>query len=143
MTSLDLTDIEFPIEVTEPTARYWLALEADEFVVPRCNACDQWFFYPRMVCPSCGSRDVEYVPASGRGRIYSYCRHHQIALAHLTSLAPFVTVLVELAEGPRMLGLLDGEPRIGLPVEVEARPTRGAVTVPVFVPIAGRGEVQP
>lgn len=58
--------------------------------------------------------------ASGKGRIYSYAVHHRPALPGFDS--PFIIVLVELEEGPRIVGnLLDARPddiEIGRSVEL-------------------------
>jgi uncharacterized OB-fold protein len=52
---------------------------------------------------------------------------------------PYVAAVVELDEGPRLTtNLVDGEFRIGDPVEVAWRARPGAPPVPVFRP-RGRG----
>jgi uncharacterized OB-fold protein len=54
---------------------------------------------------------------------------------------PYTVLLVDLAEGPRMMGLLDVEPdpaavRCDMPVEVELRASADGFRVPIFVPTA-------
>jgi uncharacterized OB-fold protein/acyl dehydratase len=61
---------------------------------------------------------VDYVVASGRGTVFSFVVHHAPKVPGRT--LPFVTALVELEEGVRMLGELrdvdPGKVEIGMPV---------------------------
>jgi hypothetical protein len=115
------------ISPSPDAAPFWEACERGELVLPYCLACADFFFYPRTLCPRCGSRELEWRPASGRGRLYTFCIQHQTPLPELREAVPFVTALVELEEGPRMMTLLvDVEPdpaaiRCELPVEVTFR----------------------
>lgn len=65
---------------------------------------------------------TDYQVASGRGTVFSYVVHHAPRVPGRTRF-PFVIALVELEEGPRMLGELrgidPGDVQIGLPVQIE------------------------
>ena len=106
-------------------APFWTALSEHRLVVPRCGGCDTAFFYPRVLCPSCGGRDVGWSAASGRGTVYSFCVIHRSSVPGLDDAVPFVTGLVDLAEGPRVMAFLRGFPddpeqiRCGAPVVVD------------------------
>ena len=137
--SLDLSSMDLPISPSPDAAPFWEAAARGELVLPRCQSCDQVFWYPRTLCPTCGSRHIEWVAASGHGQVHAFCIHHSSPLPHLRDATPVVTVLVELDEGPRMMGFLDADPdsatvRCGMPVVAELRPTGGDIRVPVFVP---------
>jgi uncharacterized OB-fold protein len=137
--TLDLSNVDVPISPSPDAAAFWEACARRELVLPRCGACETVFWYPRSVCPACGSREIGWMPASGRGELHAFCIHHSSPLSHLRRLTPVVTALVELDEGVRMMGFLDAEPdpaivRCGMPVAVEFRSTAGDVSVPVFVP---------
>lgn len=105
-------------------APFWEAARRHEWRLPYCRRCSGYFFYPRPHCPTCGSQEIEWRAASGRGRIYSFCIHYQSALPEFRDATPFVTVIVTLAEGPRLMGLLVDVPpdpaaiRCDTPVEV-------------------------
>lgn len=137
--ALDLSATSFPI-LPSPDARpFWEAADRGELVLPRCDACAATFWYPRAHCPTCGSRAVTWVPASPHGTLHAFCIHHSTPLAHLRDLVPFVTALVDLADGPRMMGLLEVAPdpaaiRCDMPVEVQLRATAEGPRVPIFVP---------
>ena len=37
----------------------------------RCKKCGKAYYYPRTVCPFCGSSSIEIIKSSGTGEIYS------------------------------------------------------------------------
>ena len=140
--ALDLTAVELPIVPSPDAAPFWSAVERGELVLPSCATCGP-FWYPRILCPACGRREISWTAASGRGAIHAFCIHHHSALPHLRPLLPVVSVLVELEEGPRMMGLLDAEPdpavvTCGMKVEVDLRTTGGPTRALVFVPTLQR-----
>lgn len=104
--------------VDQESAPFWDGLTRGELTLPSCMTCGRAHYYPRIVCPHCGSASLEWSVLSGRGTVYSVTRCHR--LDH--ERRPFVQViaLVDLAEGPRMLvEVLDAsELRIGDPVRL-------------------------
>lgn len=85
-------------------------------LLPRCRSCQRFFWYPRVRCPSCGSRDVERVESPGVGTVYSYSSLR----AGKNATGDQVLAYVRLAEGPLVLTTLTGvEPeaaQVGMPV---------------------------
>ena len=128
-----------PLSPSPDALPFWEAARRHELVLPWCNACAAFFFYPRTACPSCGSRDLSWKPASGRGTVYSFCIQHQSRVPGYAGATPFVTAIVELEEGPRLMTILvDVEPdpaavRCGSPVEVSFVDVDEGV-LPVFRP---------
>lgn len=94
------------ISPSPDAAPFWDAAARHALVLPHCLDCDEPFFYPRALCPTCGSRNLTWVTASGRGTLHSFCVQYHCDLPGLTESVPFVTALVDLAEGPRMMGFL-------------------------------------
>ncbi len=103
---------------TEP---FWEAAADGRFVLPRCNACDEVIWYPRLFCPSCGSNDVSWFEASGNGTVYSFTVVER-GQGGWREHSPYVLAYIELAEGPRMLtNVIDVDPdtvAIDMPVTV-------------------------
>ena len=64
--------------------------------VPTCGACGKAHWYPRAICPFCGSDKVEWRAASGRGTIYTFSVMRR-------AKEPYAIAYVTLAEGPAML----------------------------------------
>jgi uncharacterized OB-fold protein len=124
--------------VTDDSAVFWDAAAAGQLVAQRCGQCGVLRHPPRPMCPHCHSLDVDVVPLSGRGTLYSYAVLH-----HPQNPAfdyPVLAALVDLEEGVRILSnLVDVAPddiRIGMRVEARFEPTVGDRAVPVFRPAA-------
>jgi uncharacterized OB-fold protein len=121
-------------------APFWEAAARHELVLPFCGACEAFFFYPRVICPRCGSREVQWRQATGRGRVHTFCIHHQSQLPGFRDAVPFVTAIVELEEGPRLMTFLAGvdpDPaaiRCDMQVEVAFTELDDGQVLPVFRP---------
>jgi uncharacterized protein len=128
-------DVPVPTPESQP---FWDGAAAKELRLPFCAECERFFFYPRIVCPHCQSRAVEWRTGSGRGRLASFVISHrpQMGIEH----APFVIALVELEEGIRLMsGLVDVEPdpeHVSLDMELEVTfQQRGDQWLPMFRPV--------
>lgn len=91
-----------PGRVSPDNREHFEGLEEGRLLVPRCDGCGAVFWYPRHFCPACGSREVTWLEASGRGTVYSFSiiRRGQGAYAEA---GPYVLAYVELEEGPRVM----------------------------------------
>jgi acetyl-CoA acetyltransferase/uncharacterized OB-fold protein len=123
---------------TPETAPFWKALAEGRFELPWCLDCGEPHFYPRMVCPHCSSRRLEWRAASGRGQVHTYVINHKPPKGW-TGKVPYVLAVVELDEGPRMLSnlALDETPtpetiRIGQRLLLAPRQVTETVTLPWF-----------
>ena len=125
-------------EPTPETRPFWDGCAAGELRLQRCTDCAQAYFYPRPVCPACGSVNVEWFTASGRATLYSYVINHRPAPG-FEDEAPYAIAVVHLAEGPRMMTSLVGVPStpealvLDMPLQVTFEP-RGEFHLPVFAP---------
>lgn len=123
---------------TPTTNPFWEGTRAGELRLPRCEACDRTFLYPRIRCPFCGSPRIAWLRASGRGSLHSYVINHMPAPGWEGEV-PYVIAVVRLEEGPRMLSNLVGvapDPEaleLDMPLEVVFEP-RGDVVLPLFKP---------
>jgi uncharacterized protein len=122
--------------ITEDNLFFWQAARDGRLVAQRCGSCGLLRHPPRTACPACQSLAIEIAELSGEGEVYSYS-----LLWHPRSPRfsyPVIAVLVDLAEGVRMVsnlvGLAADEVRIGLPVTVEFEPCEAELAVPVFRP---------
>ena len=97
-------------------------------MLPYCAACAEFFFYPRQFCPRCFSWEIEWRRCSGKGTLYTFAIQMRPQMPGFTP--PYVTAIVQLDEGPRMMTNLVGvEPmpeniRCDMPVEVTGRTSR-------------------
>jgi len=128
--------------VNSDTKPYWDATAQHKLLLPRCTRCQTVIWYPRTICPECGSREVEWFEASGRGTIYSFSINRR-GMGDYQGSDGFVLAYVELAEGPRMMtNIVDCDAQslsVGQDVEVVFHDTGKGTALPRFRPVSSRG----
>lgn len=124
-----------PIPTAE-TAHYWQAALEGRLEIQYCRACARHQFYPRRFCTRCLSDQIEWVQASGRGRVYTYTVCHVAAHPAFESRVSYAIGLIELDEGVRMLaGIVDSDMEhlaIGAPVQVCFECISDEIALPMF-----------
>ena len=79
------------------------ARPTDRFALPKCADCGKFHFYPKDVCPHCGSANVAWAEASGRGSVYSFSVVHRAPSPAFKDQVPYVVAMVKTDEGPHLL----------------------------------------
>lgn len=119
--------------VTVESKPFWDAAAEGRFLIKRCTACGQAHWYPRTICPLCGSDATVWEESPGEGVIYTY------SVMHRSPTGPYALGYVTLDEGPAvMTNFVDVAPdglQIGMRVKVKFQPTEGGPPVPVFTPV--------
>ena len=110
-----------PQPITPEAKPYWDGLREQKLMLPRCRACQRAFLYPRVLCPFCHASDIEWVQASGRGKLYSFEIAYQTISKAFKVKPPYVLAMIELEEGPRMMSNL-----VGIEPDPEAHHVRHA-----------------
>lgn len=104
----------------EISAEYWSTLAEGRFLLQRCAECAHYQFYPRALCVGCAGEPV-WDEASGRGTVHTFTVIRQNGAPMFRDSTPYVVAMIELEEGPRLMGNVTGCPvdqvRIGLPVQ--------------------------
>jgi uncharacterized OB-fold protein len=123
---------------TPETQHFWDGTKAGELRLQQCSGCQHIYFPPRPFCPSCSSRAVNIIKASGRGRLFSYVINHRLPK---WETAPYSIAVVELDEGPRLMTNIVGVPQtpealvLDMPVEVVFDAVSPDITLAKFRPI--------
>ncbi len=91
-----------PGGVTPDNAEFHAGLAEGRLLLPRCDHCGVVIWYPRHHCPKCGSNQVSWFEASGRGTLYSFTIVRN-GPGSFAEAGPYVLAYVELEEGPRVL----------------------------------------
>ncbi len=108
----------------------------DELRLQRCAQCQAWRHPPRYRCAACGSPAVSWELASGRGHVFSWTITHRAVDPAFEP--PYAIVVVELEEGPRLVGSLSGielsELRLDLPVVVALEAASDTISLVTFRP---------
>lgn len=138
-----MSDHNYMKPLPEPTLDskpFWDALKRHSLEVQKCSHCGKIRHYPRPVCDQCFSMDVEWIKASGKGKVFSWTVAHHPFHAGFKAELPYILVTVELEEGVRMVSQLRNaaaeEVSIGLPVEVIFEDVTEEFTLPMFRPIS-------
>ena len=140
----------FPLPDTEwkATREFWAGAARGELVIPRCDTCDSFNWYPREQCRSCAQGSFTWTVVSGRGRLFSWSVVRHPFLRQFSDKVPFVPGLVAIDEDPGVrlvTEIVDCDPSelsFDIPVEVVFRDltfpgVEGRVTAPLFVPARG------
>lgn len=124
--------------IDEDTQPWWDAAREGRLLLRSCHACGAVHHYPRPFCPECWSDDVGWIEASGRGTVYTHSTVYVNDLPPFGEQVPYIAVVVDLEEGPRMMTrVVDCDPAdvaVGMPVEVAYWEVTDEVTLPVFRP---------
>ena len=92
-----------PVPVLDDLSRvYWDAAGEGRLLIQRCRACGEHQFYPRGHCVHCFGSDLEWVRASGTGRLHTFSVVYRTSDPTLAEDLPYVFAIVELDEGPRL-----------------------------------------
>ncbi|MFC4274545.1 Zn-ribbon domain-containing OB-fold protein [Achromobacter aloeverae] len=110
-----------PGQQTGADLHYQQALAQGQFLIQRCEACSRAVFYPRMICPHCGSDKLAWQAPSGRGTVYSTT----VVRRKPDAGGDYNVALVDLEEGVRLMSRVDGvapaDVRIGMPVQAKVQ----------------------
>lgn len=134
-----MTNDSYSKPLPEPTLDsqpFWDALKKHRLELQKCGDCGKIRHYPRPVCDKCYSMKVEWVEASGKGKVFSWTVSHHPFHPGFKEDVPYILATVELEEGVRMISRLKGvkaeEMEIGMPVEVIYEDATEEFTMPMF-----------
>lgn len=122
------------------TRHFWEGAKEGKFMIQKCAGCGTHNFYPKPWCIECGSRQLDWVQASGKGTIYSFTVSRSVAMNYpgWTAELPVVLALVDLEEGVRLYAqITDCAPEnvyIGMPVQAWIADLIEGMKIPKFKP---------
>ncbi|WP_338603274.1 Zn-ribbon domain-containing OB-fold protein [Sulfolobus tengchongensis] len=80
----------------EVRSMYFKYFQEEQLPFIQCGKCGHKFFYPRVVCPKCGSSDIKIGLSEGLGKIFAMTRIYKKDGSYV------VYGIVEMNEGFRM-----------------------------------------
>jgi uncharacterized OB-fold protein len=87
-----------------------LDVDGDAVLLQECCTCG-YIRYPRAAyCPECLSTDAVIRSVSGQGTIWSFAVYHRAYDDAFADAVPYAVALVELDEGPRLIGAVIDTP---------------------------------
>jgi uncharacterized OB-fold protein len=118
---------------------YWEGAKAHELRILHCLACSNKVLPPSNHCPRCLQTELEWVTASGRGKVWSWVVFHQRYFPAFEDDLPYNVAYVELDEGPRLMTNLvecaPGDIHCDMPVEVVFDDVTPEISLPKFRPV--------
>ena len=83
------------------------ALKHDKLLGLKCRACGAITVPPKMVCRQCTSPDMDIVELKGNGKIRTFTTVF-VGAEGREGEVPYIIVMVELDDGPWIMGNLEG-----------------------------------
>lgn len=134
-----MTDWVKPLPLPDNvSAPYWAAARDGRLLIQECPQCGNRQWYPRSLCTRCAA-EPEWLECTGRGVVHTYCVIRQMGTAGFRDEVPYVVAMVELDEGPRIMGNVIGvdiaEVYIGLAVEATFIAVADDIGIPQWRPL--------
>jgi uncharacterized protein len=131
---------EKPVPVIDADSEpYWAGAREGRLMIQRCHATGQHFLYSRRLTPGVDDAEVQWVAASGKGRVYSYTVARRPAGPAFKADVPYAIASITLDEGARILAnIVTDNPNsvhIGQRVEVLFDAVTPELTIPKFKPV--------
>ena len=122
---------------TAISAPFWDGLKAHEVRIQQCDH-GHWLFFPRMHCPTCGSRKLSWKTVSGEGTLYTFTVARVPTLPEFSDEMPQMLAVIELEQGVHinttMVGVQPEELRVGQRVRPVFDERPGSVTLLRYTP---------
>jgi uncharacterized OB-fold protein len=93
---------DFPLPDTdwEPAREFWAGAARHELLIPRCDTCAAYCWYPRPTCRQCKGESFTWTPMSGRATLFSWTVVRHAFLKQFADEVPYATGLAALDEDP-------------------------------------------
>jgi uncharacterized OB-fold protein len=116
---------------------FWQAAAEGRLLIQRCPSCGTRQFYPRLVCVTCGA-EPEWEEVSGDGVVHTFTVVRQNGAKPFSAELPYVVAMIELPEGPRMMGNVTGcaveDVAVGMAVRAYAVRIEDGLAIPFWEP---------
>jgi len=133
-------DMTKPLPVVQPwSKKFWEGTKEGKFLIQHCKDCDSNIFYPRKFCPKCWSENLDWIEASGKGKIVTFTTAYAMVEPCFMDELPYTLAYIDLDEGIRIMSrIVECDPadiEIGMSVEVVFI-QRDDFMLPYFKPVS-------
>jgi scaffold protein (connect acetoacetyl-CoA thiolase and HMG-CoA synthase) len=98
--------------------QFYKNLALGKLTAGKCQKCGKIHLPPRPMCSNCFSQEFEWVEVPGKGRLITYTVIH-IAPQQFQTIAPYPVGIVELENGLRIPGMMQGVTQEKLQIGME------------------------
>jgi uncharacterized OB-fold protein len=124
-------------EPDEASEAFYEAAARGSLLLKKCGRCAAALGPDARFCSECLSEDVDWLEASGQGKVLTFGVMHQ-QFPGFEDAVPYNIAVVQLDEGPRMstniVGCANEDVRIGMPVRVRFEDAGNGTMIPRFAP---------
>jgi uncharacterized protein len=125
-------------EPNDSNRPFFEGARAGKLRLQRCDDCAGWMFPVRKRCQHCGSTNLQWADASGRGTLYAHAQLQREYHPRHEGRLPVLMAQVDLEEGVRLnTNLVRCEPasaRVGMQVQLTFEASPAGEVIPVFEP---------
>ena len=132
-----MKDYNKPLPTPTPWSQYfWDGCKEGKLYIQQCKDCGKNIFYPKLYCPFCLSKELAWIQATGKGRIYTYMVVYAYQPTEFEEDVPYAVAVIDLEEGVRMMSNIVESDLEGVccdaPVEVLFDKVTEEITLPKF-----------
>ena len=132
-----MSDTGWLPEPSEEAAPFFDGAKEGKLRLQCCDDCGTWSFPLRSRCQACGSAEMQWRDASGRGTVFSHALLHRQYHPRHEGRLPLVLAQIDLEEGVRLpSNIVEADPadiKVGMDVEVAFETFEdGSGAIPVF-----------
>ena len=102
--------------------QFYKFIQQGKLMAGKCLRCGKIHLPPRPLCDNCFSQEFEWVEAPEKGKLLTYTIIH-IAPTQFQALAPYAVGIIELDNGLRIPGMIQGAPqdqlKVGMAVTID------------------------
>ena len=102
--------------------QFYKFMQQEKLMAGKCLRCGKIHLPPRPLCDNCFSQEFEWVEAPEKGKLLTYTIIH-IAPTQFQALAPYAVGIIELENGLRIPGMIQGAPqdqlKVGMAVTID------------------------
>ena len=91
-------------DAKRPDQFFQRALAEGEILLPKCDDCGAYHFFPRVLCPHCHGAAISWKQAGGKGRVHTTT----VVRRKPERGGDYNVCVVELDEGVRMMSRVEG-----------------------------------
>lgn len=90
-------------------APFWAATSEGKLLMQKCLNCGYLRWPPAPLCNECSSDQSAWTEVRPKGTLYSVATYHRTLDPKYKDEVPYSVGLIELDEGPRMYGRMQGD----------------------------------
>ena len=98
--------------------QFYKFLDQKKLMAGKCLKCGKIHLPPRPLCDNCFGEEFEWVNISGKGKLVTYTVIH-VAPQQFQALAPYAVGIVELGNGLKIPGIIQGTTQENLKIGMD------------------------